>query len=53
LAEATTPQTVAVFPMWPAASSALRDAAVVEKAHDPNTADATSRSYGRNWVMAI
>jgi hypothetical protein len=46
LAEATTPQTVAASPMWPAASSGLRGAAIVEKAHDPNTADDTSSLIG-------
>jgi hypothetical protein len=46
LAEATTPQTVAVSPMWPAASSAFRGAAKVEKAHDPNTADVASSLAG-------
>src|ERR1700730_14758646 len=37
LAEATTPQTVAVSPMWPAASSGLREAAAVALAHSPTT----------------
>ena len=46
LAEATTPQTVAISPMWPPASSGLSGAAIVEKAHDPNTVDATSNLTG-------
>jgi hypothetical protein len=37
LAEATTPQTVAVSPMWPTASSGLREAAAVALAHSPTT----------------
>jgi hypothetical protein len=37
-AEATKPQTVAVSQMWLAASSGLRDAAVVGRAQRPNTA---------------
>src|SRR5215468_6028255 len=43
-AEATTPQTVAVSPICPLASSGLRGAAAaVEEAHNPKTIDATTR----------
>src|SRR5262245_1107367 len=41
-AEATTPQTVAVSPMCPAASSGLRGAAATENVHDPSAVDASS-----------
>jgi hypothetical protein len=37
-AEATMEQTVAVSPIWAAASSGLRGSAVTEKAHDPSLA---------------
>jgi hypothetical protein len=50
-AEATTPHTVPVSPMWPAASSGLSEAAVAEKAHDPNTADAASSLTGSREAM--
>jgi hypothetical protein len=32
--------------MWPAAFSGLRGAAMAEKAHDPNTADAARSLIG-------
>jgi hypothetical protein len=40
LADATTPQTVAVSPTWRAASSARGSAALAGSAHSPNTAEA-------------
>ena len=53
LEEATTPQTVSVSPMWAAAFSGLRGAAMVEKAHDPNTADAARSLIGLSRVREL
>ena len=39
LIDTTTLQTVAVSPMWAAASSGLRGAALIETAHRPNATD--------------
>src|SRR5262252_6714377 len=35
-AETTTPQTVAISPIWPAAGSGLKDAALTDAARTPN-----------------
>src|SRR5215471_8347844 len=45
-AETTTPQTVAVSPIWRAASSGLRGAAMVEKVHSPKAAEVTNSPTG-------
>jgi len=46
LADATTPQTVAVSPMRLAASSGRKSAALAEKAHNPIAANAVNTLAG-------